>query len=108
MCDEYVRMFWEEAEELLATLGPSLRRLEEALDEGGGYDEELLDSILRILHTLKGSAGMVNLIEVARAAHEAEAVFKRCREQGRVPSREELEPVHAFLDLLSDGVRPDR
>jgi two-component system chemotaxis sensor kinase CheA len=67
-------MFAEEAEGRLATLSELLLELER---DGG--DNELLSSIFREAHTLKGGAAVVGLDEIMRVAHAMEEVLERLR-----------------------------
>ena len=56
-------MFAEEAEGRLATLSELLLELER-----NGDDQELLSSVFREAHTLKGAAAVVGLADVLRVA----------------------------------------
>jgi two-component system, chemotaxis family, sensor kinase CheA len=63
-------MFAEEAEGHLTTLSELLLEL-----EGNGHDPELLSSVFRESHTLKGAAAVVGLADVLRVAHAMEEVL---------------------------------
>ena len=67
-------MFAEEAEGRLATLSELLLELER-----NGEDQELLSSVFREAHTLKGAAAVVGLADVLRVAHAMEEVLERLR-----------------------------
>jgi len=67
-------MFAEEAEGRLATLSELLLELER-----NGEDQELLSSVFREAHTLKGSAAVVGLADVLRVAHAMEEVLEGLR-----------------------------
>ena len=67
-------MFAEEAEGRLATLGELLLELER-----NGEDQELLSSVFREAHTLKGAAAVVGLADVLRVAHAMEEVLEGLR-----------------------------
>src|SRR5215212_3244874 len=75
-------MFAEEAEGRLATLSELLLELER---DGG--DRELLSSIFREAHTLKGGAAVVGLDEVMRVAHAMEEVLEGLRSGGATATR---------------------
>jgi two-component system, chemotaxis family, sensor kinase CheA len=67
-------MFAEEAEARLATLSELLLELERS-----GGDRELLSSVFREAHTLKGAAAVVGLDDVLRVAHAMEEVLEGLR-----------------------------
>jgi HPt (histidine-containing phosphotransfer) domain-containing protein len=67
-------MFAEEAEGRLATLSELLLELER-----NGDDRELLSSVFREAHTLKGAAAVVGLADVLRVAHAMEEVLEGLR-----------------------------
>src|SRR5215211_8250900 len=89
-------MFAEEAEGRLATLSELLLELER---DGG--DRELLSSIFREAHTLKGGAAVVGLDEVMRVAHAMEEVLEGLR-SGDATATQGL--VDALLGAV-DGIR---
>ena len=89
-------MFAEEAEGRLATLSELLLELER---DGG--DRELLSSIFREAHTLKGGAAVVGLDEVMRVAHAMEEVLEGLR-SGNATATQGL--VDALLGAV-DGIR---
>jgi two-component system, chemotaxis family, sensor kinase CheA len=89
-------MFAEEAEGRLATLSELLLELER---DGG--DQELLSSIFREAHTLKGGAAVVGLDEVMRVAHAMEEVLEGLR-SGNATATQGL--VDALLGAV-DGIR---
>ncbi|GGY08744.1 chemotaxis protein CheA [Litchfieldella qijiaojingensis] len=66
--------FRQEARDLLESLEQALLDLEQAPD-----DRELVDSVFRSLHTLKGSGAMFGFDEVADFVHEFETAFDRVR-----------------------------
>jgi two-component system chemotaxis sensor kinase CheA len=89
-------MFAEEAEGRLATLSELLLELERS-----GGDQELLSSVFREAHTLKGAAAVVGLADVLRVAHAMEELLERLR-RGDATAAPEL--VDALLGAV-DGMR---
>jgi two-component system chemotaxis sensor kinase CheA len=69
--NKYVEIFIREAEEHLESLRKGVLALEK-----DGVSEEQLNSLLRSAHTLKGSANMVDLVELAGVAHRMEDLLK--------------------------------
>ena len=89
-------MFAEEAEGRLATLSELLLELER-----NGADQELLSSVFREAHTLKGAAAVVGLADVLRVAHAMEEILEGLR-RGDASATPEL--VDALLGAV-DGMR---
>lgn len=67
-------LFRQEAGELVASIEAGLLDLEKRAD-----DAELIDSVFRDLHTVKGSGAMFGFAEVAAFVHEFETAFDRLR-----------------------------
>lgn len=74
MKDNYREAFKEEAGELLAQLEVSLLELEEAPE-----DMDVIGSVFRAMHTLKGSGAMFGFDDIAAFTHEIETVFDMVR-----------------------------
>lgn len=72
---QFRETFFEEAAEHLATMEEALLRLESA-----PQDEELLNSIFRCAHSIKGGSGTFGLTEVARFTHALESLLDRMRD----------------------------
>lgn len=86
--NKYVEIFAREAEEHLQLLRQGLLAVEK-----DGVSGEQFNQLLRSAHTLKGSARMVDLLELSTVAHHMEDLFKELQGGGR-----ELSP--AIVDLL--------
>ncbi|MGC2129689.1 MAG: Hpt domain-containing protein, partial [Candidatus Aquilonibacter sp.] len=56
--EEFISYFRDEAEELLQQIDADLLKLEEFV-QTGEHDPEIVNSLFRALHTVKGSAGML-------------------------------------------------
>src|SRR5205807_830052 len=63
-------------------------------------DAAALSSLLRKLHTLKGSAGSVDLGELSQEAHAVEDRVVAIRDAGRVPSVVEVEGLVAGVEAI--------
>ncbi len=74
MTDEFRASFIEEALELLNQLETDLLQLEENPDNSG-----IIDSIFRIMHNLKGNAGMFGFDKVQNLTHEFESLYDRIK-----------------------------
>jgi len=78
MIDEFVQGFIEEVKELLLQLEDDLIGLEK--DPG---NLETVNNIFRVMHTLKGSAGMVGFKNIQDLTHEFEGIYEQIREGQR-------------------------
>lgn len=88
---ELLAIFIEEAHEVLATIADSLREL-----SAQPHDVELLTTIRRAVHTLKGSGRMVGLRELGETAWAVEQTLN-------LWLRQELEVGAPLLDLLTQA-----
>ncbi|HVF73919.1 MAG TPA: hybrid sensor histidine kinase/response regulator [Acidimicrobiales bacterium] len=93
--EEFRQLFAEEAETRLLRLSTELLQLEEA-----GNDPELVASIFRDAHTLKGAAGMVGLDPVARVAHVMEDLLEELRQGERMASPRLVDGLLAAVDAV--------
>src|SRR5665213_2604533 len=92
---EFVQYFRDETDELLQSIEGDLLRLEQFVD-ADAVDAELVNSLFRALHTIKGSAGMLQFTAVQLVAHALENVFDLLRKD-RMPLTE------SGITLLFDG-----
>jgi len=81
-----------------------LKQLEESLlqCEGKAADTQLINTIYRHLHTLKGSAGMFGYHDVERLSHELEAVYSDIRDGIRQLDDFILDLTLHAVDVLRD------
>jgi two-component system chemotaxis sensor kinase CheA len=92
---EFIQYFRDETEELLQSIDADLLRLEGFVDSGT-IDAEIVASLFRALHTIKGSAGMLEFSGVQQIAHKLENVYDLLRKD-RMPLTE-----HG-INLLFEG-----
>jgi len=92
---EFVQYFRDETEELLQSIDADLLRLEGFVDSGT-IDAEIVASLFRALHTIKGSAGMLEFTGVQQIAHKLENVYDLLRKD-RMPLTE------SGINLLFEG-----
>ncbi|HLO59908.1 MAG TPA: chemotaxis protein CheA [Bacteroidales bacterium] len=87
MIDEFSDIFQQEATDLILQLEEMLLSLEQ-----GSRDKQVIDGIFRVMHTLKGSAGMFGFKNIQDITHEFEGLFDRIRSG-------ELEINREIIDL---------
>lgn len=90
--EEFLESFINEAQELIAQLEKDLLNLEKK-----PRDKELINSVFRTVHTLKGSSGMLGFIDIQNFAHEFENIFDKIR-------KEELKVTPNLIDITSKGI----
>jgi two-component system chemotaxis sensor kinase CheA len=95
--DEFRLLFAQEAEERLANLGRQLLELEQ-----DASDPELVASIFREAHTLKGAAAVVGLEEVGVVAHAMEDLLEQLRAGERLATPALIDAVLAAVDGLEE------
>ena len=100
--------FLTESNELIEKLEEDLVKLENAVD-----DEELINSVFRAMHTVKGSASFLGLNPVVAVAHVAEDVLNLSRkgevaitEQVMTRLLESVDVLRGQLDALNAGEMP--
>ncbi|WP_258360084.1 chemotaxis protein CheA [Moorella sulfitireducens] len=92
---QYLGVFLDEAEEQLQLLDEAIVKLEQTPD-----DLDLLNTIFRAAHTLKGSSASMGFNRVATLTHRMENILELLR-QGKIPvSREIIDILLASLDRL--------
>ncbi|MCL6471356.1 MAG: chemotaxis protein CheA [Firmicutes bacterium] len=89
---EDIKLFIQEAEELIQQLDEDVLRLEKE-----GQNPELIQEIFRAAHTLKGSSGMLGHERMAELTHAMETLFDKLR-KGELTVTTEL--IDLFLDCL--------
>jgi chemotaxis protein histidine kinase CheA len=92
-------MFAEEAEGRLAALSELLLEL-----EGNGDDRELLSSVFREAHTLKGAAAVVGMADVLRVAHAMEEVLEELRRGGGAATPAMVDALLGAVDGMRELV----
>ncbi len=92
---QFRRLFAEEAGQRLARLSRQLLELEE-----GGDDDELVASIFRDAHTIKGSAAVVGADDMGRVAHAMEDLLEQLRSGQRRPDADFVDVLLAATDAM--------
>lgn len=101
---ELIRYFKDESDELLQQIDADLLKLE-PLAASSRSDPEIINSLFRALHTIKGNAGMLELHDVSTFAHKLENVCDLVR-NGQLPvSSVLIEILFEGRDLLTAHIR---
>jgi two-component system chemotaxis sensor kinase CheA len=99
--EAFRRIFAQEAEQRLAGLSQHLLALEEAPGDG-----DLIASVFRDAHNLKGAAAVVGIADVSRVAHAMEDVLETLRSGARQATPEVIDVLLDATDGLTAMV-PD-
>jgi two-component system, chemotaxis family, sensor kinase CheA len=94
------RYFRLEVRELLDQCAQSMLELEK-----GGSGAELVQRLLRLMHTLKGAARVVRQAEIADLAHAVEDVLAPFRDAATGVTRDEISPILGHLDEIDGRLR---
>ncbi|MCP4407873.1 MAG: chemotaxis protein CheA [Gammaproteobacteria bacterium] len=95
--DEILQDFLIEGGEILEQLGEQLVELEQDPE-----NSDLLNTVFRGFHTIKGGAGFVNLSSMVDICHGAEDVFNLLRQGQRQADSELMDAILQVLDILND------
>ncbi|MBV9270138.1 MAG: chemotaxis protein CheA [Candidatus Eremiobacteraeota bacterium] len=98
---EFVSYFRDETEELLQQIDSDLLQLEDFVASGQA-DAEIINSLFRALHTIKGSAGMLQFTEVQGLAHKLENLCDLLRKERMTLSEGCVDILFAGRDFLTD------
>ncbi len=71
--------FVQEAREYIDEVEPTLIEIQHGSEEAGAVDKELINSVFRLFHSMKGSAGFLALTTVTSVTHEAETLLDKIR-----------------------------
>lgn len=64
------------------------------------HDKEVINTIFRLFHSIKGTAGYLNLNNIKNVTHEAETLLDFFRKQDVVPNQETIDLLYQTLDFL--------
>jgi two-component system chemotaxis sensor kinase CheA len=99
--------FFQEADESLDELEQDLIKLETACDTGT-FDSDLVDRIFRVLHTLKGGAGFLNLKYMASLSHAGESLLDEVRGGAVKVNTEVMDALLKTNDLLKELLEKEK
>src|SRR5215469_335028 len=102
--EEFISYFRDEAEELLQQIDADLLKLEEGVNSGVN-DPEIINSLFRALHTVKGSSGMLGFVDVQGLAHKLENLCDLLRKDRMPLSESAVDILFTGRDLLTGLVQ---
>ena len=97
-----IQEFVQEAREYIDEIEPSLIEIDNGVTEAGSVDSEMINSIFRLFHSMKGSAGFLALTTVVAVTHEAETLLDRIRNGKSSLTVQITSTLCKVLDLFRD------
>jgi two-component system, chemotaxis family, sensor kinase CheA len=98
---ELLEGFIAESRDALEMIDPLFIEVIGCLSEGREVDSETLNGIFRLFHTMKGSAGFLNLNAIVSVNHEAETLLDLCRGGTIVLHKDYFEILLQACDIIS-------
>ena len=92
-------IFVDEAMERIAELEDGLLRIEKSPD-----DKELINTIFRAAHTIKGSSGSIGLTDISKFTHGMEEILDMVRENKIVPEKALINVLLGATDRIKEMI----
>ncbi len=89
--------FLNESKEAVESLEADLVKLESDLE-----NKNLINSVFRSLHTIKGNASFLDLDNITTVAHEAETLLDEVRSGKRKINQTSIDLVYSVVDVLQE------
>jgi two-component system chemotaxis sensor kinase CheA len=99
--DEILQIFYEESKEHLDGIEEDLLALEK---QGKDFDPDLVNSIFRAVHTIKGGCGFFGLDKLSALSHSMENILDRIRKKDIISTPEIINTLLKGADLLKEMV----
>jgi two-component system chemotaxis sensor kinase CheA len=100
--DDLIEEYIAESYEHLATIEADLLAMEAA---GAAVSDALANRVFRAAHSIKGGAGMFDLVQIRRLAHQAENTLELIRSRRLVPTPEVVTILLKAFDALNYLIR---
>ena len=97
---EILQGFVEEGLEMLDETEPLLIELEKIAGDSGKVDPEVMNTIFRLYHSLKGGSGFLDLTTVSGVTHEAETLLDMFRKGTASLKSEHIDLLNQTSDFL--------
>jgi len=99
---QILKGFVVESFELLDDVEPLLVELEKNFDKTGVVDSELINTIFRLFHSLKGGAGFLELKVINRVTHNAETLLDLFRKGKASLESDHIDLINRACDFLRE------
>lgn len=100
--DELIGIFLDEAESQLELLNSGLMRLESEHEGGAAHgSDELIQSLFRSFHSIKGASGMFGLVTINRLTHVGETLLASLRDREKTLNDRRIRALFSAVDGLT-------
>lgn len=96
---EIIDSFIMESSELLDKAEISLLKID------GDANQEIVNTVFRMFHSIKGSAGYLNFNNIKNVTHESEALLDLIRKKEIIPTQEIIETLYKSVDFLRQIIK---
>lgn len=100
--DEFRKKFIEEATDLINALESSVLSLESNTE-----DNELINEVFRIMHSLKGGGAMFGFLTISEFTHNLENIYDEIRNNKKSITKELLDITFNSVDHLRNLIKAD-
>ncbi len=100
--NELAKEYLAESREHLATMETCLLLIEKG---GAKIDEELVNRAFRAMHSVKGGAGVFDLVKISDLAHRTESVLALIRSREIVPTPDRVRVLLGATDRLRELIQ---
>ncbi len=91
---EFINLFVSEGHDLVDDAESKLHLLDK------GYDDEVINTIFRMFHSIKSTAASLNFSNIKRVTHEAETLLDIFRKEKISPTLEDMDMLYQTCDCL--------
>ncbi|MCE5273471.1 chemotaxis protein CheW [bacterium] len=99
--DETLRLYIEESQEHLNGIENDLLKIEA---DGAEIDLDLVNKVFRAVHSIKGGAGFLGLVQIKELAHALENILNLIRKKELLPESEVMNVMLEAFDQLTQMV----
>ena len=97
---EMVTDFVTESRDMLNDIEPQITQLEKYAMESGNVNDEILNTIFRLFHSIKGMASFLDLRTVMTVTHEAETLLDLVRKGQLTLHSEHVDVLYRTSDFV--------
>ncbi len=97
---EMIDSFIIDSREMLDEIEPDLIELQQSFENEGNANEETLNNVFRLFHSLKGAASFLQLKNVTTVTHEAETLLNQLREEEIPLGNTQLDVIFQASDFI--------
>jgi len=95
--EELLQQYIDDAREMLVALESQLLKL-----ETNKTDKEAIEAVFRVMHNLKGSAGMYGFENIGKITHVLESVYDNIRDDTTILNKEILDITFQSVDYIKN------